>query len=82
MGGSVSREEQKSSQTIVVSGQANLVFDHDAAQWWVIGFLICIAVIIVSIIIVRKIMACVKKIKSEQRTLRAAVVELRATHTA
>lgn len=73
MGGSSSKEDK--SQTVVVSGQANINFNHDQAQWWVISAILFIAVttiLALAIRYVRKIMQANKTMKREIALLRAS----------
>lgn len=82
MGGSNSREEKSVSESVIVSGQANVTFsDHDLAQWWTIGGIIFIFVVFVLIFGIRRFFRSIRDFRQQQNELRAAVLELRANRT-
>lgn len=79
MGGSQSKESEKSAETIVVSRQANVNFDHDSAQWWAIGTLLLVLILSFLLFVSRRVYLWGKNLKREQQRLRQALVDLRAT---
>ena len=72
-GGSTSKEAKE--QTVVVSGQANINFDHDGAQWLVICVIILLAVAVTLVLAVKYI----RRIKRERNQLKKEIALLRAS---
>lgn len=79
MGGSNSKDEKNSAQTVVVSGQANVTLsDHDMAQWWVIACIIFVVIFVLFVFFIRRVYIWFQNLSNEQRNLRLAIIELRS----